>query len=147
MVARHGQSFAFFHDVPRILIVDDEENLRKSLALGLKVEGFDSAQASSGIDAIEMLNRGLVVDVVLVDLMMPGLSGLEVARHITRVHPGIITVLCSAYHLSHRQLDRSNCGAIGFIPKPYVIAELVSYLREKIGSLSSSRAQLIKETA
>ena len=134
--------------MPRILIVDDEENLRKSLAIGLKVEGFESIQAESGAEAIEMLNRGLVVDVVLVDLMMPGLNGLDVARHITRVHPDIVTVLCSAYHLSLRQLDRSNCGAIGFVPKPYVIADLARYLREKIASPLSPRSeQLVKEIA
>ena len=125
--------------MPRVLIVDDEENLRKTLALGLKVEGFDTVQASSGVEAIEMLGRGLVVDIALVDLMMPGLNGLEVARQMTREHPEIVVLLCSAYHLSHSQLDRSNCGAIGFVPKPYSLTELTSYLREKLASPPSSR--------
>jgi CheY-like chemotaxis protein len=144
----HGRSFAFLHGVPRVLIVDDEENLRRSLALGLKVEGFDTVEAASGVEAIELLDRGLEVDLVLVDLMMPGLNGLDVARHISRAHPDVLTVLSSAYHLSLSQLDRSNCGAVGFIPKPYCMAELTSYLRGRITRPPSSRSpRLVKESA
>jgi CheY-like chemotaxis protein len=120
-----------FVRVPCILIVDDEENLRRTLALGLKVEGFDTLQASSGVEAIEILGRGEEVDLVLVDLMMPGLNGLEVARHVTRSFPHVQVVLSSAYHLSRSQLVRSNCGAIGFVPKPYSMSELARYLRDK----------------
>lgn len=134
--------------MPRVLIVDDEENLRRSLALGLKVEGFETVQAASGVEAIEMLDRGLSVDVALVDLMMPGLNGLDVARHITRAHPDVLTILCSAYHLSLSQLDRSNCGAIGFVPKPYCLTELTRYLRERVTRPPSSRRPaLVKESA
>ncbi len=137
-----------FTSVPRILIVDDEENLRRSLALGLKVEGFDTIQAGSGVEAIELLDRGLLVDAALVDLMMPGLNGLDVARHITRAHPEVVTILCSAYHLSLSQLDRSNCGAIGFVPKPYCMAELTAYLRERVvPKPASSRRAHLKESA
>lgn len=115
----------------RVLIVDDEDTLRRTLALGLKIEGFETEQASSGLEAIDMLARGVKVDLVLVDLMMPGLNGLEVARQITRTFPHVGVVLSSAYHLSRNQLDRANSGAIGFVPKPYSMAELANYLREK----------------
>jgi DNA-binding response OmpR family regulator len=129
--------------VPSVLIIDDEENLRRTLALGLKVEGFDTEQASSGVEGIELLGtlmaRGEHIDIVLVDLMMPGLNGLEVARHITRSFPGVQVVLSSAYHLSRSQLDRSSCGAIGFVPKPYSMSELTRYLRDKTSPPSSSR--------
>jgi len=127
--------------VPSVLIIDDEENLRRTLALGLKVEGFDTEQASSGVEGIELLttimSRGDRIDIVLVDLMMPGLNGLEVARHITRSFPGVQVVLSSAYHLSRSQLDRSSCGAIGFVPKPYSMTELTRYLRDKTSPPSS----------
>ena len=127
--------------MPSVLIIDDEENLRRTLALGLKVEGFDTEQASSGVEGIELLttimSRGDRIDIVLVDLMMPGLNGLEVARHITRSFPGVQVVLSSAYHLSRSQLDRSSCGAIGFVPKPYSMTELTRYLRDKTSPPSS----------
>ena len=128
--------------MPKILIIDDEENLRRTLALGLKVEGFDTEQAGSGVEGIELLTEGLQVDMVLVDLMMPGLNGLEVARQITRSFPGVQVVLSSAYHLSRSQLDRSNCGAIGFVPKPYSMPELAKYLREKTGPVSTRQAKI-----
>lgn len=119
----------------RVLIVDDEDNLRRTLALGLKIEGFETEQASSGLEALDMLGRGVTVDVVLVDLMMPGLNGLEVARQITRIFPHVQVVLSSAYHLSRSQLDRANAGVIGFVPKPYSMADLATYLRDKVAGL------------
>jgi CheY-like chemotaxis protein len=114
----------------RVLIVDDEENQRKVLGIGLKVEGFDVVAAASGEIALKALatNR---VDVALVDLMIPGMNGLEVSRQIVRIYPNIRVYLASAYHLSARQMERADCGASGFVPKPYKLADLCNILRAK----------------
>lgn len=119
--------------MPRILIVDDEENQRRALAIGLRLEGFDVVLAASGAEALRLLALPPTVDVAMIDLMMPGLNGLEVARQINRDHPGVRIVLSSAYHLSARQVERADCGAVGFVPKPYKIAELCTFLRAKAG--------------
>lgn len=116
--------------MPRVLIVDDEENQRRTLSIGLKLEGFEVLVASSSVDALALLERA-PVDVALIDLMMPGLNGLELARQIRRAHPSVKVVLSSAYHLSARQVERADCGAVGFVPKPYHLAELSSFLRSK----------------
>jgi DNA-binding response OmpR family regulator len=118
--------------VPRVLIVDDEENQRKSLTVGLKVEGFDVMVAASGGEALRVLALQKV-DVAMIDLMMPGLNGLELARLIRSMHPAVRIVLSSAYHLSARQVERADCGAIGFVPKPYRLDELCGFLRAKAG--------------
>jgi DNA-binding response OmpR family regulator len=117
--------------VPRVLIVDDEENQRRSLALGLATDGFDCVEAESGESALDLLGASRI-DVALVDLMMPGLSGLELARRIRWGFPSVMVVLASAYHLSSRQLSRADCGAVGFVPKPYHLPELCAFLRQKI---------------
>lgn len=114
----------------RVLIVDDEENQRKVLGIGLKVEGFEVVAAASGDDALRLLAAHRV-DVALVDLMIPGMNGLEVSRQIVRRFPNVRVFLASAYHLSARQMDRADCGAAGFIPKPYKLADLCNLLRAK----------------
>lgn len=116
--------------MPRVLIVDDEENQRKTLSIGLGLEGFEVHVAASGLEALRLLERESV-DIALIDLMMPGLNGLELARQIRRTFPDVRVVLSSAYHLSARQVERADCGAIGFVPKPYKLAELANFLHSK----------------
>jgi len=117
--------------MPRVLIVDDEENQRRALSIGLRLDGFDVLVAASGAEALRLLAGPPSIDLALIDLMMPGLNGLELARQIRRSHPGVRVVLSSAYHLSARQVERADCGAVGFVPKPYKLAELCSFLRSK----------------
>ena len=114
----------------RILIVDDEENQRRTLAIGLRLEEFEVAEAEDGDMALEMLDRE-AIDLAIVDLMMPGMNGLDLARRIRRHHPEVQILLTSAYHLSERQLARADVGAIGFVPKPYHLSELVGFIRQK----------------
>jgi DNA-binding response OmpR family regulator len=119
--------------MPRVLIVDDEEKLRKALAIGLKMEGFDVVTAASGEDAMRALAEK-TVDIAMIDLMLAGTNGLEVARQIRRMHPSVRIVISSAYHLSARQVERADCGAVGFVPKPYQLSELSLFLRAKAGA-------------
>jgi len=115
----------------RVLVVDDEENLRKTLSIGLKHEGFEVLTASSATEALDLLAAGAGFEVAVIDLMMPGINGLELARQIGRLHPNIRVVLASAYHLSARQFERASCGACAFIPKPYSLPDLCRALRAK----------------
>ena len=115
----------------RVLIVDDEENQRQTLSIGLKHEGFEVYTASSATEALASLTAVGGFEVAVIDLMMPGLNGLELARQIGRLYPGIRVVLASAYHLSARQFERANCGACAFIPKPYSLPDLCRTLRAK----------------
>lgn len=123
----------------RILCVDDEANHLRVLAIGLGVEGFEVETASSAEEAIRAVGH-LDVDLVLVDLMMPGTNGLDLARALRRTHPSLPVVLTSAYHLSEGQLRRVDCGAVGFVPKPYILRELAAFLRAKLTSASAALA-------
>src|SRR5207249_3778572 len=108
----------------RVLIVDDEENQRRTLSIGLKLDGFEVSTASSSVEALRRLEQPPQIDLCLIDLMMPGLNGLDLARQLRRLHPGVRVVLCSAYHLSSRQVERADCGAVGFIPKPFHLPDI-----------------------
>lgn len=121
----------------RVLVVDDEENQVRVLAMGLRLEGFDVASAGDATDALaELATRP--ADIAIIDLMMPGTNGIELARMIRRHHPSTRVILTSAYHLSARQLERADCGAVGFVPKPYMLGELVAFVRAKLASNRSS---------
>ncbi len=117
----------------RILIVDDEENQRRTLAIGLRLEEFEVSEAADGETALVALDAE-EIHVAIVDLMMPGMNGLDLARRIRRHHPDVQVLLTSAYHLSERQLARADVGAIGFVPKPFHLAELVGFIRQKRNS-------------
>jgi len=118
--------------VARVLIVDDEENQRRTLSIGLRLEGFDVVVAGSSPEALQVLKTASPqIDLALIDLMMPGINGLDLARQMRSLFPSVRVVLSSAYHLSARQVERADCGAIGFVPKPYRLAELSSFLRSK----------------
>jgi len=114
----------------RILIVDDHEALRRTLSIALRLDGFDVTCAASASDALAALSHA-PCDVALVDLMMPGINGLDLARQLRSLFPQVKVVLTSAYHLSESQLRRAECGAVGFVPKPFEMSELVAFLRAK----------------
>ena len=117
--------------MPRVLVVDEDGAARRALVVALALDGFEVFVARSSAEALETLLTQVDLDVALIDLMMAGLNGLELARSIRRVRPEVRVVLTSAYHLSARQVERADCGAVGFVPKPYKVAEVCDFLRSK----------------
>jgi DNA-binding response OmpR family regulator len=120
----------------RILIVDDEPNQRRSLAIGLRLEGFQVLEAQSGQEALQQLD-GTPIDLAIVDLMMPGMNGLDLSRCMRFRHPDVSVVLTSAYHLSENQLSRIGLDEIAFLPKPYCLDDLSGFLKGKLRKVSS----------
>lgn len=131
----------------RILIVDDEPNHRRSLSISLRLEGYDVLEAADGQLALERLAEEQV-DVAVIDLMMPRIDGLELARRLRFAHPDVQVILMSAYHLTGRQLDRAEVGDIGFLPKPYELDMLLGQLQARLErSGAHSIAEVDVETA
>ncbi len=124
--------------MPRVLLVDDEMRNNRTLELGLGVEGVDVSYAVDAADALHILACE-EVDLAVIDLMMAGTTGLELARLIKASFPRVRTVLTSTYHLSQRQIERADCGVIGFVPKPYQVGDLVDFLRSKASGYPSVR--------
>ena len=120
-----------------ILVIDDEINELKAMIIGMKLEGFDVLGVSSCTEAMDALDRQSF-DAALIDLMMPEMNGLQLARAIRESHPEVRTILMSAYHLSPIQLARAETGAVGFVPKPFRFEELVGFVRAKIGARTSA---------
>jgi DNA-binding response OmpR family regulator len=117
----------------RVLVVDDEANHVRVLSIGLRIEGFEVLAAQHAEAALAALDAQ-PADIAIIDLMMPGTNGIQLARELRVRAPQMRVILTSAYHLSERQLLRADCGAVGFVPKPYDLTELARFLRTKLSA-------------
>ncbi len=111
----------------RILVVEDEESLAEAISFLLSKEGFDVAIAADGPSAIELFDKG-GADLILLDLMLPGLSGTEVCRQIRSKSPVPIIMLTA----KDSEIDKVvglEIGADDYVTKPYSSRELIARIR------------------
>jgi len=102
----------------RILLVDDQRSLRRSLALMLQNAGYDTADAASGKEALELLAGG-PFDLVITDLRMEGMSGIGLLQEIKRSKPGLPVILITAYGSIETAVDAMRLGAFDYLTKPF----------------------------
>ncbi len=101
----------------RILVVDDEENLRRVTQLKLQQAGYEAMTASDGPQALEVLAKH-PQDLVLTDLKMPGMSGIELLEKIKQDYPEIVVVMVTAYGTIESAVEAMRLGAYDYIIKP-----------------------------
>jgi two-component system, OmpR family, response regulator MtrA len=114
----------------RILIVEDDDGIRTSLRLALEGDGYAVLEAESGERALELL-ASEPVDLALVDLMLPGMSGFELVRTARRVS-AIPIVIVTARSDSHDVVAGLEAGADDYVRKPFVVKELEARIRALI---------------
>jgi DNA-binding NtrC family response regulator len=102
----------------RILLVDDQRSLRRSLALMLQNAGYDTADAASGQDALAQLARA-PFDLVITDLRMEGMSGIDLLREVKQTQPGLPVILITAYGSIETAVDAMRLGAFDYLAKPF----------------------------
>jgi len=113
----------------RVLIIDDEEQLRESLQLVLADEGFDVFTAQSGEIALDLVEHQ-PADIILCDLRMPGVDGIELIPLLRRKLPGATLILMSAYGSEKLALEAIRRGAYDYIAKPFLPSELIFSIRK-----------------
>jgi PAS domain S-box-containing protein len=114
-----------------LLIVDDEESLRTLLATALARKGYTTTTARSGVDAIELISdMGRHFDAVLLDLNMPGASGVEVLKVIRICRPKLKVVIVSGHITPVARAEFEQLGQRYFVQKPYKLDELGRQLRQ-----------------
>ena len=116
--------------MPKVIVVDEAADRACLMAAGLRVEGFDAETAPDAREAIELMAGGRF-DFAVVDMMLPGTNGIELARLMREQFPYTQVILMSAYPVSERLLVLADCGAVGFVPMPFDLAELGCFLRSK----------------
>lgn len=125
---------------PIILVIDDEEIMRDSCTQILTKDGFQAETAEDGTIGLEML-REIKPDLVLVDLKMPGISGMEVLGKIKEIDPNIISVVITGYATVESAVDAMKIGAYDFLPKPFTPDQLRIIIKRGL-----ERRKLILET-
>ena len=111
----------------RILVVEDEETLSEAISFLLSKEGFDVAVAASGPEAIEVFDKA-GADLILLDLMLPGLSGTEVCRQI-RTKSSVPIIMLTAKDSEIDKVVGLELGADDYVTKPYSSRELIARIR------------------
>ena len=111
----------------RVLVVEDETSYSEALSYVLRKEGFDVAVAETGPDALAEFERA-GADIILLDLMLPGLSGTEVCRHI-RQTSAVPIIMVSAKDTEVDKVVGLELGADDYVTKPYSPRELVARIR------------------
>ena len=112
----------------RLLIVDDHDLFRTGLVTLLREEGFAVTDASSGEDAIEICRR-LRPNVVVMDMNMPGMSGIEATAMITTEHPRTAVLMLTVQADDERVLEAIRAGASGYLLKDARLPEIVAGVR------------------
>jgi len=113
---------------PKVLVVDDERAILDTVEILLRGEGFDAAIAQSGREAIERFDE-LTPDIVLTDIRMPGLTGLDLLEAVRERDPEVPVILMTAQASLQSAVKAVNQGAFYYLQKPFSNAELVALCR------------------
>ncbi len=118
------------HARPRIIVVDDEEQIRLFLRITLKAAGYESIEASCGREAIELCT-GKHPDLVLLDLGLPDISGIEVIKAV-RVWTQLPIIVLSVRSEDSDKVEALDAGANDYVQKPFSAAELLARIRASL---------------
>ena len=116
-----------------ILVVDDDEETLNVLSRTLAAGGFDVLWARNGVDALDLLARSdCTVDLMLVDVVLPWLSGPKFVEHLTQKQAGVRVVYISAYDAETVKKHGVDPTSLPFVAKPYEPAELLRVIHETL---------------
>src|SRR6202142_1983248 len=116
---------------PRILIIDDEDAIRESLDTLLTLEGFTVSTAGDGPAGLELLSRN-EYDLLLLDLALPGESGLDLLPRIVEMQPNLPVIMITAYGTVGNVVDAIRAGAENFVQKPWDNEKLLADIRSAV---------------
>lgn len=115
----------------RILVVDDEESIREFFEIMLKREGYEVLTASNGIKALEIL-KNQPVDLILSDIQMPEMSGLELLTKVKELDPEMVMLMLTAFGSTETAVEAMKLGAYDYILKPFKIDEVKIVIQQAL---------------
>lgn len=133
--------------MPQILVVDDEEKIREGCRMILADMGFDVATAANGSQGLQMIEEKHF-DIILLDLMMPVISGFDVLYRVNDLHPDTVVIVITGYATIEHSVEAMKKGAFDFIPKPFdpnqlrsVVGKALKYTHA-LQDIADSRSRL-----
>ncbi|MBN1435214.1 response regulator [Candidatus Fermentibacterales bacterium] len=126
---------------PRVLVVDDEDSVRILCREALEREGYEVFDADDGLKA-EALMESRVFDLVLADILMPGLGGLDLLQHVMTRHPDTVVIMFTGHGSVDLAKEAMRRGAFDFIQKPFHLEKLREAMRKALDSRMRSMSEL-----
>jgi DNA-binding NtrC family response regulator len=114
----------------KLLLVDDDEAFLAVMQRRLAKRGFDVVTAGSGEEALAKMSRHSDVDVVVLDMKMPEMNGIETLKEIKRLYPAIEVILLTGYASFQTTIKAMTYGAFDYLTKPCDLEELAAKVRE-----------------
>src|SRR2546422_2400346 len=121
-------------DMANILLVDDEPEMLRYIRTWLEVDDYKVATASTGEEALERVQKGLQPDLVLLDLLMPGIDGLQTLEQLRQIRPGTKVVMLSCVSDTRKVVQAIRLGAHDYLTKPFQKAELDAVIDQCLGT-------------
>lgn len=114
----------------KVLLVDDEQDFRETLAKRLARRGIEASCAGGAAEALAWMKQNPVLDAVVLDVKMPGMDGIEALKHIAASHPGVAVLMLSGHAHVETAMRGLELGAFDYLMKPVDIEELVFKLQD-----------------
>jgi two-component system, OmpR family, response regulator MprA len=130
----------------KILVVDDERAVRESLRRALELEGYEIDLAADGQEALQLLetNGDAQPDAVILDVLMPGVDGLEVCRRLRRSGNRVPVLMLTARDEIENRVAGLDAGADDYVTKPFALEELVARVRALLRRVSPGDDELLR---
>jgi two-component system KDP operon response regulator KdpE len=131
--------------IARVIVVDDEPNLIKFVSQNLRARGYDVADASNGLEAIERVKE-YKPDLVILDINMPGMDGLEACGYIRQISDAAIIMLTASGNEGDK-IRALDTGADDYLTKPFAIGELMARVRAVLRRVAAAQTRSLRHDA
>ena len=128
----------------KILVVDDERAVRESLRRALELEGYEIELADDGAQALERLQVEPEPDAMVLDVLMPGVDGLEVSRTLRRTGSKLPILMLTARTQVEDRVEGLDAGADDYLTKPFALEELLARVRALLRRTSDGSGQTLR---
>src|SRR2546426_3524859 len=132
-------------DAANILLVDDEPGMLRYIRTLLEVDDYKVETASTGEEAVDRVQKGLQPDLVLLDLLMPGIDGLQTLEQLRQLQPSVKVVMLSCVNDTRKVVQAMKLGAQDYLTKPFQKAELDDVIAQCLGATQQTYAGEVKE--
>jgi two-component system, NtrC family, response regulator AtoC len=133
------------NETSKILLVDDEPGMLRYIRTLLEVDDYKVETASTGEEALERVQKGLQPDLVLLDLLMPGIDGLQTLEQLRQLQPGVKVVMLSCVSDTRKVVQAIRLGAHDYLTKPFQKAELDAVIDQCLGTNQQNYAGDVEE--
>ncbi len=133
-------------NMDKILVIEDEERIRQLISYNLTQNSYEVEEASDGIIGLEMLKK-TKPDLIVLDVMLPGLDGFEICRRAREDGIGVPIIMLTAKNLSKNVVEGLNLGADDYLSKPFSVHELLARIKavmRRTYSKENTRAQIVQ---